>query len=83
MEKFVSVKRAMALELLEDDEYHTTVKKVGRHYFVKTDAPLERRVRMFYDAKGRLVDNGPDAEFCLNMDYQGDLLLSVEPEFVG
>jgi hypothetical protein len=82
MERFVSVKRDTALELLEDEDYTTEVRKVGRHFFVKTDAPLERRVRLFYDAKGRLVDNGPNAEFCLTLDYQGDVLLSVDSAFV-
>jgi hypothetical protein len=82
MEKFVSISRADALQLLDDKEYTTEVRKRGRHYFVKTDAPLERRVRLFYDVKGRPVDNGPNAEFCLTMDYSGDLLMSVDSTFV-
>lgn len=83
MDKFVSIKREDALDLLEQEDYTTEVRKVGRHFFVKTDAPLPRIHRAFYDVKGRLVDNGPDAEFCLTMEYQGDILLSVDSAFVN
>jgi hypothetical protein len=82
MEKFVSISRADALQLLDDKDYTTTVRKSGRHYFVSTDAPLPVFRRLFFNSRGQLVDNGPDAEFCLNLDYLGETLVSVEASFV-
>lgn len=82
MDKFVSIKRSDALQLLDDDDYDTEVRRVGRHWYVKTDAPLPRMHRAFYDVKGRLVDNGPDAEYFVEMDYIGDQLVSAEIHFL-
>lgn len=82
MDKFVSIKRQEALNLLEDEDYTTEIRKVGRHWFVKTDAPLARRHCAYYDVRGRLVDNGPDAEFYIEMDYLGEQLVSAEVHFI-
>jgi hypothetical protein len=82
MEKFVSISRADALQLLDDKEYTTEVRKRGRHFFVKTDAPLPTFRRLFFNSRGQLVDNGPEAEFRLSLDYIGQTLVSVEAEFV-
>ena len=81
-DKFVSIKRKDALALLEDEDYTTEVRKVGRHYFVKTDAPLYRKSRLFYDNRGRLVDNGPAAHFALTLHYSGQDVVMVDSEFV-
>jgi hypothetical protein len=82
-QKFVSVKAKVAKELLKSEDYCTTVQKRGRHWFVNTDAPLPRVHRAFYDAKGRLVDNGPEAEFCITMEYMGESLVSLDSQFVS